>query len=177
MPVLIIIGVIVLFYIIEYNTIKSLQKKVEQSKSAIDVYLNQRFDLIPNLIECVKGYAKHEKELLTAIVEERRVYDNTKSLEMANKLNSHFNTLLALQESYPELKASEQFLSLQDALEKMESQLQAARRLYNGDVTLYNTKITTFPGNLIASTMGAKEIELFVIEEYKRENINVKDNL
>ena len=116
-------------------------------------------------------------KLLTAIVEERRVYDNTKSLEMANKLNSHFNTLLALQESYPELKASEQFLSLQDALEKMESQLQAARRLYNGDVTLYNTKITTFPGNLIASTMGAKEIELFVIEEYKRENINVKDNL
>ena len=177
MPVLIIIGVIVLFYIIEYNTIKSLQKKEEQSKSAIDVYLNQRFDLIPNLIECVKGYAKHEKELLTAIVEERRVYDNTKSLEMANKLNSHFNTLLALQESYPELKASEQFLSLQDALEKMESQLQAARRLYNGDVTLYNTKITTFPGNLIASTMGAKEIELFVIEEYKRENISVKDNL
>ena len=177
MPILIVLVVLIIFYIVEYNTIKSLQKKVEQSKSAIDVYLNQRFDLIPNLIECVKGYAKHEKELLTAIVEERRVYDNTKSLEMANKLNSHFNTLLALQESYPELKASEQFLSLQDALEKMESQLQAARRLYNGDVTLYNTKITTFPGNLIASTMGAKEIELFVIEEYKRENINVKDNL
>ncbi len=177
MPILIVLVVLIIFYIAEYNTIKSLQKKVEQSKSAIDVYLNQRFDLIPNLIECVKGYAKHEKELLTEIVEERRVYENTKSLEMANRINNHFNSLLALQEAYPDLKASEQFLNLQDSLEKMESQLQAARRLYNGDVTLYNTKITTFPGNVIASTMGAKEIELFEIEEYKRENISVKDNL
>ena len=177
MPILIVLVVLIIFYIAEYNTIKSLQKKVEQSKSAIDVYLNQRFDLIPNLIECVKGYAKHEKELLTEIVEERRVYENTKSLEMANRINNHFNSLLALQEAYPDLKASEQFLNLQDSLEKMESQLQAARRLYNGDVTLYNTKITTFPGNVIASTMGAKEIELFEIEEYKKENISVKDNL
>ena len=177
MPILIVLVVLIIFYIAEYNTIKSLQKKVEQSKSAIDVYLNQRFDLIPNLIECVKGYAKHEKELLTEIVEERRVYENTKSLELANRINNHFNSLLALQEAYPDLKASEQFLSLQDSLEKMESQLQAARRLYNGDVTLYNTKITTFPGNVIASTMGAKEIELFEIEEYKKENISVKDNL
>ena len=177
MPTVIIIGVIALFCIIQYNTIKSLQKKVDQARSAIDVYLNQRFDLIPNLIECVKGYAKHEKELLAEIVEERRVYDNTKSLEMANRINNHFNSLLALQEAYPDLKASEQFLSLQDSLEKMESQLQAARRLYNGDVTLYNTKITTFPGNIFASLMGAKELELFVIEEYKRENISVKDSL
>ena len=177
MPILIVLVVLIIFYIAEYNTIKSLQKKVEQSKSAIDVYLNQRFDLIPNLIECVKGYAKHEKELLTEIVEERRVYENTKSLEMANRINNHFNSLLALQEAYPDLKASEQFLNLQDSLEKMESQLQAARRLYNGDVTLYNTKITPFPGNVIASTMGAKDIELFEIEEYKKENISVKDNL
>ena len=177
MPILIVLVVLIIFYIAEYNTIKSLQKKVEQSKSAIDVYLNQRFDLIPNLIECVKGYSKHDKELLTEIVEERRVYENTKSLEMANRINNHFNSLLALQEAYPDLKASEQFLNLQDSLEKMESQLQAARRLYNGDVTLYNTKITTFPGNVIASTMGAKEIELFEIEEYKKENISVKDNL
>lgn len=177
MPVLIVLGVLLLIYIIEYNTIKGLQKRVEQAKSSIDVYLTQRFDLIPNLIECVKGYAKHEKEVLTAIVEERKVYENTKSLEMANKVNNHLNTLLALQESYPNLKASEQFLSLQDALEKIESQLQAARRLYNGDVTLYNTKITTFPGNFFAVIMGAKEASLFETEEYKRENISVKNSL
>ena len=96
---------------------------------------------------------------------------------MANKVNNHLNTLLALQESYPNLKASEQFLSLQDALEKIESQLQAARRLYNGDVTLYNTKITTFPGNFFAVIMGAKEASLFETEEYKRENISVKNSL
>ena len=174
---LIILGLIILFYIIEFNRIKSLQNKVKQSRAAIDVYLNQRFDLIPNLVECVKGYAEHEEKVLNIIVEERRVYENTKSLELAEKINSHFNTLLALQESYPDLKASEQFLNLQDALEKVESQLQAARRLYNGDVTLYNTKITTVPGNIIAATMGAKKEELFEIEEYKRENIRIKDNM
>lgn len=177
MPVLIVVGVILLFIIIEYNSIKSLQRKVLQSRSSIDVYLNQRFDLIPNLVECVKGYAKHEKEVLELIVKERNMFKETKSLELANKINGEFNSLLALQESYPDLKASEQFLSLQASLEKMESQLQAARRLYNGDVTLYNTKITTFPGNIFAGMMGAKESTLFEIEEYKRENISVKDNL
>ena len=177
MIILIIAAIVIISILTMYNNLVKLKNKVKQAEAGIDVYLNQRFDLIPNLIECVKGYAKHEKELLAEIVEERRVYDNTKSLEMANRINNHFNSLLALQEAYPDLKASEQFLSLQDSLEKMESQLQAARRLYNGDVTLYNTKITTFPGNIFASLMGAKELELFVIEEYKRENISVKDSL
>lgn len=175
MPVAIIVGIILLFIIIEYNSIKSLQNKVLQSRSSIDVYLNQRFDLIPNLVECVKGYAKHEKEVLELIVKERNMFKENKSLELANKINSEFNSLLALQESYPDLKASEQFLSLQASLEKIESQLQAARRLYNGDVTLYNTKITTFPGNIFAGIMRAKEESLFEIEEYKRENIKISD--
>ena len=177
MPVLIVIVVIIIFYIIEFNKIKTLYKKVLQSKSSIDVYLTQRFDLIPNLVECVKGYAKHEEKIFSRIVEERNVYKNIKSLELASTINKDVNSILALQESYPDLRASEQFLNLQDALEKTESQLQAARRLYNGDVTLYNTKITTFPGNIVASIMNAKEESLFEIEEYKRKNINVKDNL
>ena len=177
MEILIVLGIILLFYIIEFNKIKTLQKKVFQSKATIDVYLTQRFDLIPNLIEWVKGYAEHEKKVLSIIVEERNAYNENKSLELANKINEHFNTLLALQEAYPDLKASEQFLNLQECLEKIESQLQAARRLYNGDVTLYNTKITTFPGNIIALIMSAKEENLLEVEDYKRENINVKDNL
>ena len=172
-----VIAVILLYFIAVYNGLIARRNQVREAWATVDTQLKRRYDLIPNLIECVKGYAKHEKELLAEIVEERRVYDNTKSLEMANRINNHFNSLLALQEAYPDLKASEQFLSLQDSLEKMESQLQAARRLYNGDVTLYNTKITTFPGNIFASLMGAKELELFVIEEYKRENISVKDSL
>lgn len=170
---IIIIIFLFIFYIVEYNRIKTLHNKVLQSKSAIDVYLNQRFDLIPNLVECVKGYAKHEQDVLDLIVKERNAYNKNKSLELAKKLNKSFNTIVALQESYPDLKASENFLKLQDELEKMESQLQAARRLYNSDVTMYNTKISTFPGNFVAGAIGVKEEELFEIEEYKKENIKV----
>lgn len=170
---IIIIVFLFIFYIVEYNRIKTLHNKILQSRSAIDVYLNQRFDLIPNLVECVKGYAKHEQKVLELIVQERNAYNQNKSLELAQKLNNRFNSILALQEAYPDLKASENFLRLQDALEKMESQLQAARRLYNSDVTMYNTKIATFPGNFVAGAMGAKEEQLFEIEEYKRENVKV----
>ena len=173
MEILIVLGIILLFYIIEFNKIKTLQKKVFQSKATIDVYLTQRFDLIPNLIECVKGYAEHEKKVLSIIVEERNAYNENKSLELANKINEHFNTLLALQEAYPDLKASEQFLNLQECLEKIESQLQAARRLYNGDVTLYNTAIETFPSNIFAMIFGFQKFDLFEIEEYKKENVNI----
>lgn len=175
MPIVIIIVVLLIFYIAEYNRIKSLHNKVLQSRSTIDVYLNQRFDLIPNLVECVKGYAAHEEKVLKLIVEERNLYERNKNLDLASRINNHFYDIIALQESYPDLKASEQFLKLQDSLEKMESQLQAARRLYNSDVTMYNTKIMTFPGNVIASIMGVRQEELFEIEEYKKENIKVKD--
>ena len=117
--------------------------------------------------------ATEEKDALQKIMEERNAYQNNKSFELANELNNHFNSLLALQEAYPDLKASEQFLNLQETLEKIESQLQAARRLYNGDVTIYNTKIITFPGNFVAVLMRAKEETLFEIEEHKKENIDV----
>ena len=173
MPILIVIAIILLVFIIEFNSIRTLQKKVLQSRSSIDVYLNQRFELIPNLVECVKGYTKHEQGIIEKIMEERNAYKNDNSFELANKINTHFNNLLALQESYPDLKASEQFLNLQQALEKIESQLQAARRLYNGDVTIYNTKITTFPGNFVGALMQVKEEMLFEVEEYKKENIDI----
>ena len=173
MPILIVIAIILLVFIIEFNSIRTLQKKVLQSRSSIDVYLNQRFELIPNLVECVKGYTKHEQGIIEKIMEERNAYKNDNSFELANKINTHFNNLLALQESYPDLKASEQFLNLQQALEKIESQLQAARRLYNGDVTIYNTKITTFPGNFVGALMRVKEEMLFEVEEYKKENIDI----
>ena len=169
-PTLIIILAIVFILIIsilsKYNKIVKLKNKVKQSKSGIDVYLNQRFDLIPNLVEVVKGYAKHEKEVLESITKMRTEYMNSgKNLKKGEKVNNEINKIIAVAENYPELKASEQFLNLQKNLSKMESQLQAARRIYNNDVTNYNTKISVVPDNIIAKLFGFKEEELFEIEE------------
>ncbi len=159
--------------IAKYNKIIKLQNRVKGSESGIDVYLNQRFDLIPNLVECVKGYAKHEKELLEKIVKQRTAYSQSKNLKNASELNNNMNRIIAVAENYPELKASEQFLNLQNNLVKMESQLQAARRIYNIDVQRYNSTIQTVPNNIIAKMFGFKEKEFFQIEEYKRENITI----
>lgn len=175
MIAVIIILLIIVFIILQFNKFVVLKNKIKQSKSSIEVYLNQRFDLIPNLVECVKGYAKYEETVYSNIAKLRSEYLNekNKNLKVASELNSQFNNILAVGESNPDLKTSEQFLNLQKSIEKMESSLQAARRIYNGDVTLYNTAITTFPGNIFAKIFGFKTEDLFEIEEYKKENIKV----
>ena len=171
--ILILIVLVIISIIARYNKIIKLQNRVKSSESGIDIYLNQRFDLIPNLVECVKGYAKHEKELLEKIVKQRTAYSQSKNLKNASELNNNMNRIIAVAENYPELKASEQFLNLQNNLVKMESQLQAARRIYNMDVQRYNSAIQTVPNNIIAKMFGFKEKEFFQIEEYKRENITI----
>ena len=175
MTIGIVIGIIILIIFLMYNSLVKLRNKVKQAKSGIDVYLNQRFDLIPNLVECVKGYSKHEKEIFENIVNLRTQYMNNKNnnLKQAEELNNNMNQIIAVAENYPELKASEQYLNLQKNLSKIESQLQAARRIYNNEVTKYNTKIGTVPSNIIANIFGFKEESLFTIEEYKKENIKV----
>lgn len=175
MQIIVIILILILLAIIfKYNRIKTLSNKVKQSKSSIDVYLTQRFDLIPNLVNCVKGYSKYENDLFENITELRSKYNQSKNLNDGSNLNKKFNDIFLLQEKYPELKANNNFLDLQKSVSKMESQLQAARRLYNSDVTMYNNSITTFPGNIFASVFCFKEEELFEIDELKKVNINVK---
>ena len=171
---LVIFLAIVIITFIKYNKLVKFQNKVKQAKSGIDVYLNQRFDLIPNLVECVKAYVKYEKNLLENITEMRIEYmQGNKNLKNAEKINDGMNKILALAENYPNLKASEQFLNLQKNLSKIESQLQAARRIYNNEVTIYNTRIRVIPNNLIAKIFRFEEAELFEIEEYKKQNINI----
>lgn len=171
---LIIIAIILIAILVLYNNLVKARNKVKQAESGIDVYLTQRFDLIPNLVECVKGYSKHEEKIFTEIATLRSAYmSQSKSLEKGADLNNKMNQLIAVAENYPELKASEQYLNLQRNLTKIESQLQAARRIYNMEVTNYNDKICTVPSNLIAGLFGFKEAKLFEIEEYKRENINI----
>ena len=174
MPILLtILAILLLFVLITYNSLVSKKHKVAQARSSIDVYLNQRFDLIPNLVETVKGYAKHEKEIFEETIRLRASYNNSKDLDEASLLNSKCNSILAIAENYPELKANENFLSLQKSLSKMENQLQAARRLYNIEVTDYNTKLDVVPTNIIAKLFNFKPEKLFEIEEYKKENIDV----
>jgi len=174
-PTLIIVGIVIIVVLTLYNNLVRAKNKVKQAESGIDVYLNQRFDLIPNLVECVKAYSKHEERIFTEIANLRAEYmKQPKDIQSAENLNNKMNQLIAVAENYPELKASEQYLELQKALTKVESQLQAARRIYNIEVTNYNNKILTVPSNIIANMFGFKEAKLFEIEEYKKENINIK---
>ncbi len=174
----IVIGIIILIIVIvliQYNILVKNKKRVEQELATIDVYLTQRFDLIPNLVECVKAYTKHENELFEKIAQMRTQYMNTKDLEEGKKLNAEYNKLIAYIENYPDLKASEQYLLLQKKLSKIESQLQAARRLYNIAVTTYNTKISVVPINIIAKIFKFKEAKLFEIETAEiKENVKIE---
>jgi len=171
-------AIVIIYILASYNKLIKYKNKIKQSKSGIDIYLNQRFDLIPNLVECVKQYTKHEKSVLENITKMRTEYMNSnKKLKEAEELNSMLNGILVIAENYPELKSSEQFLNLQKTLTKIESQLQAARRIYNNDVTIYNTAIEAVPKNIIAKMFGFKELELFQIEEYKRKNIDIGSEL
>ena len=174
----IVIFILVILFIviiaIQYNAIMKLKQKVKQSRSGIDVYLQQRFNLIPNLVETVKGYMNYEKETLKNLTELRAQYNKTNDMKISQELNNKINYVIAVSEKYPELKASEQFLNLQKSLSKMESQLQAARRIYNNDVTTYNTKISVVPYNIVASIFRFKEEELFKIEDVgASKNINI----
>lgn len=174
MNFLIVILVIVFVWVLfSYNFLITRKNKIKQAKSSIDVYLTQRFELIPNLVECVKGYMKHEQTVMEKVVSLRSNYNETKSLKAGAELNNMCNNMIGLSESYPDLKANGQFLELQKSLSKMESQLQAARRLYNSEVTVYNTKIVTIPTNIIAGILGFKEEVLFEADDESKENVKI----
>ena len=175
MIVLIIIAVVVIWIVATYNKFVALNQRVKQAQGGIDVYLKQRFDLIPNLVETVKGFAAHEKELMENIAKLRQDYDsrNDQDITESQNLNDRYTRILAMVENYPELKSNEAFLKLQKSLSKIESQLQAARRIYNSEVTEFNTKRYKFPSNIIANVFGFSEKTLFEIADSERENVNI----
>ena len=172
---LIVLAVIVIWFITTYNKFVSLNHRVSQAQSGIDVYLKQRFDLIPNLVETVKGYAAHEKGLIENIAKLRSDYDlsSHEDITESQNLNNRYTRILLMLENYPELKSDEAFLKLQKTLSKIESQLQAARRIYNSEVTEFNTKRYKFPSNIVAGIFGFKEKSLFEIVDSERENVNI----
>lgn len=173
-----IVVVLILFVVVSYNSLVSLRNKVKDQWAQIDVQLKRRFDLIPNLVETVKGYAKHEKETLENVIKARNSFNEAKTpeeeMKANNKLTASISKLFALAESYPELKANESFIKLQDELKETEDKISYARQFYNDNVMIYKNKIEMFPSNIIASIFGFKPEPFFEANETERENVKVK---
>jgi len=167
--ILVVIGIIILWLVLTYNRLITLVNRAKEAWSDIDVQLKRRHDLIPNLVETVKGYASHERELFEKVTEARARAMGAQGLkekaEAENALSSTLKTLFAVSENYPQLKASENFLELQQELRDTEDKIQAARRFYNTNVRDLNIKIEVFPAKLVASLFGFQPMELFDLEE------------
>jgi Uncharacterized conserved protein len=167
-----VIVIIVLIFVFSYNGLVKYRNWVQESFSQIDVQLKRRHDLIPNLVETVKGYAKHEKETLSQVVEARnRLVSGTpqQRIEADNQIEGALRSIFALAESYPDLKANQNFLSLQEELATTENKVAYSRQLYNKTVKDYNIKRESFPTNLIAGMFGFKREELLTIPEADRD--------
>jgi LemA protein len=166
---LIIIGVVVVAAIGIYNSLIILRNRCDNSWAQVDVQLRRRYDLIPNLVETVKGYAKHEREVFEKVTLARTSAINAGTVkdqaQAENMLNGALKSLFAVAENYPELKANQNFLQLQEELSGTESKIAYARQFYNDMVMKFNQKQQVFPANLIANAFGFKEKEYFEIEE------------
>ena len=176
--ILIIIVLLILFVISIYNGLVTSRQKVKNAWSQIDVQLQRRFDLIPNLVETVKGYMEHEEGVLTKVTQLRSSWANAKSVsekaQIDNELSGTLKTIMAVSENYPDLKANQNFSELQEELRSTENKISYSRQFYNDAVTMYNTKLETFPSNLIASSFNFKPESLFEAESPEaRKNVKV----
>lgn len=175
--VLVILGILV-FVITTYNSLVSLRNRVKDQWAQIDVVLKKRADLIPNLVETVKGYAKHESETLEAVVEARNKVVSAKNpeeeIKANNELSAGLSRLLVVVEQYPELKANENFKDLQTNLKTCEDDISHARQFYNDMVLTYKNKIEMFPSNIIAGMFGFRPESFFEASEAERETPEVK---
>ena len=173
------VGLVVVWIILSYNRLVALRNRVKEAFSDIDVQLKRRYDLIPNLVETVKGYASHEKGVFEKVTEARSramqaqgVHDKAQA---ENMLSQTLKSLFAVSEGYPDLKASVNFLELQRELRDTEDKVQASRRFYNTNVLSLNTSVESFPMNLVVGALGFKKEEFFEIDEAtERANPQVK---
>ena len=177
--ILIIVGILIVFWAISvYNKLIALRNRVKDQWAQIDVQLKRRFDLIPNLVETVKGYAKHESDTLEAVVKARNTYLAASTPEAQMKadgeLTQAITKLFALSEAYPELKANENFKQLQSELTSTEDKISYARQFYNDIVMKYNNKIEMFPSNIVASMFKFKAQAFFEVNEEERQNVKVQ---
>jgi LemA protein len=162
--IILIIGAVIAFVVGLYNSLVRLRQQVKNAWSQIDVQLKRRYDLIPNLVETVKGYASHEKETLERVIQARNAAVSAQGVEQQaqaeNMLTGALRQIFALSESYPDLKANQNFLALQEELATTENRISFARQHYNDSTATYNTKVQSFPANIIAGMFN------FVVEQY-----------
>ncbi|PIV31918.1 hypothetical protein COS33_00615 [Candidatus Wolfebacteria bacterium CG02_land_8_20_14_3_00_37_12] len=167
--ILTILVVVVLWLVFTYNGLIRRRYRVKEAWSDIDVQLKRRYDLIPNLVETVKGYAAHEKDAFEKVTQARATALGAQTVHdkeaAENVLTSALKSIFAIAEAYPQLRAVESFVKLQDELSDTENKIQAARRFYNGNVMEFNTKTETFPTNLIAGIFGFKKEEFFQLQQ------------
>ena len=181
MWIYIIIAIIVLIIIYAfalYNSFVKLNNKVKEAFSTMDVYLKKRWDLIPNIVETVKGYAKHEKDTLEEVVELRNsTYDkmsDDEKIKTNEQLSSSISKIMVLAEAYPDLKANENFKNLSKELSKVEDDIANSRKYYNGVVRIYNNNVEMFPSNIFARLFGYKSKSMFEASANERENVKVE---
>ncbi|MHB1376352.1 MAG: LemA family protein [Candidatus Humimicrobiaceae bacterium] len=176
---IVILVVIVIIFIGLYNSIVSLRNRVDNAWSQIDVQLRKRFDLIPNLVETVKGYAAHERETLEKVIEARQMGMNATGVkdqaQADNMITGTLKSLFAVAENYPNLKADAHFTKLMEELQGIESNIAFARQFFNDMVMQFNTRIQTFPGNIFAGMFGFKIKDYFLVEDsVAREPVKVQ---
>ena len=172
--VLVLIAVVVISIIVMSNNLNKALVKIDEADSGIDVALTKRYDVLTKMIETVKGYAKHEKEVLFDVVKIRKGMTIEEKNEANKQMDETLSKINVLAESYPDLKASENFKTLQDSITDVEEHLQAARRLYNANISSYNQMIVTFPISIIAGSKGLTKREFFVAEEHKKQDVEIK---
>lgn len=178
MILIIVLVLIVLWAISVYNSLIALRNRVKDQWAQIDVQLKRRFDLIPNLVETVKGYTKHESETLEAVIKARNTYVSAtvpeEQMKADGELTKAISKLFALTESYPDLKANTNFQALQQELTETESKIAAARQFYNDTVMVYNNKVSMVPSNIIAGLFKFNKEVFFEANETERQNVQVK---
>jgi LemA protein len=170
--VLIVVAAVALYVIVTYNGLVSLRNRIENAWAQIDVQLKRRYDLIPNLVETVKGYAAHERDTLDRVIQARNAGMAASSpheqAEAENQITGALKSLFALSEAYPDLKANQNFAQLQEELTGTEGRIAYARQFYNDNVYRYNTKIQSFPANVLAGTFRFSEREYFQADDESR---------
>lgn len=167
--ILVVLIVVVLWVIATYNSLVAMRTEIDNAWAQIDVQLKRRYDLIPNLVETVKGYAAHERETLERVIQARNAAMQAQGVaekaQAENMLTSTLRSIFALAEAYPNLKANENFLALQEELASTENRIAFARQYYNDRVMFYNARIQQFPANVVANTFGFSRRDFFEVEE------------
>ena len=178
--IIIIIILLAAWAVVSYNGFVKLRNQIEEAFSTMDIYLKKRYEMIPNLVEIVKQYSIHEKETLEKIVQARSMAINARSVEERgqneNMLSGALKSLFAISEGYPELKANQNYLELQDKLVVLEDDISQSRKYYNGVVKVMNNKVEIFPSNLFAKIFGFNRYPYFMAEEYERQNVEIRFN-